>query len=196
MTQPMHVTSPTITQQLAHVRLYFPPMPLAQLVGCVLDFTFPSICATCGAHCAGSSFQCDLCTEKLDALCAGGACDRCAMPLERSGNPCPYCKGRGLTPLESIVRLGIFDEPLKHLIHQLKYHRRWSVGERLVEILASTPRAQRLISADAVLVPVPLHWFRHIKRRYNQAEILARRLQREFGCQMQIASRRVRNTES
>lgn len=34
-------------------------------------------------------------------------------------------------------------------------------------------KADRLIQSDSVLVPVPLHWVRLLRRRYNQAATLA-----------------------
>ena len=41
----------------------------------------------------------------------------------------------------------------------------------LVPLLQQT--GQELINAESILVPVPLHWLRLIKRRYNQASILS-----------------------
>ena len=124
------------------------------------------------------------------------ACERCAKPLAQAGDPCPHCSGRGLYPLERIVRLGIFDDPIKHLIHQAKYHRRWPLAEFLADRLLEQERVKALLTETDVLVPVPLHAWRHISRGYNQADVMARRL--AWCCRLKLASPvvRLRNTET
>ena len=116
------------------------------------------------------------------------------MPLAQHNAPCPYCRTRGVHPFKQILRLGIFDEPLKELIHHMKYHKRWSLAEKLAERLAHTNRVRQLIAQDHVLVPVPLHYRRQIARGYNQAEVIARRLRSIFGCKLAHPARRVRDT--
>jgi len=169
-------------------------MPLGQLVQNVLDFCYPGACAHCSASCLGSSFLCDDCAAKLKTLAAAPACHRCAMPLPQHVAPCPYCKGRGLYPFKMILRLGIFDEPLKDLIHHMKYHGKWTLAERLADSLADLEPIKQLITSDKVLVPVPLHYRRQIARGYNQADIIARRLGAQFQCRLALPARRTRNT--
>jgi ComF family protein len=94
------------------------------------------------------------------------------------------------------VRLGIFDDPIKHLIHQFKYHRRWPLGEMLADRLLDTERAKGLLTETQVLVPVPLHFRRHISRGYNQADVIARRLGAKCHVPLIRAARRIRNTET
>ena len=169
-------------------------MPLPQLVRDVLDFCYPGICAHCSASCPGSTFLCDDCDQKLNALAIAPSCGRCAMPLAQQGAPCPYCKGRGLAPFDRIVRLGVFDEPLKNLIH-MKYHRRWNISERLADRLAADDRVRQLITQGSVLVPIPLHCFRHMLRGYNHAEVMARRLAGHFNCTLASPVKRIKDTE-
>jgi ComF family protein len=169
-------------------------MGLPQLVNHVLDFCYPGTCAHCAAGCSGSAFLCERCEQKLDTLVAAPACERCAMPLPQRGSPCPYCKNRGVHPFDKILRLGIYDEPLKDLIHHMKYHKKWSLAEHLADRLAQTEHVQRLITSDHVLVPVPLHYLRQISRGYNQADVIARRLAWRFKCHITNPVKRVRNT--
>lgn len=44
--------------------------------------------------------------------------------------------------------------------------------------------AQPLLKPDTLVVPVPLHWLRLLRRRYNQAVVLARAFAREVSCPM------------
>jgi predicted amidophosphoribosyltransferase len=43
------------------------------------------------------------------------------MPLAYAEAPCPYCKGKGVHYYRRVLRLGTFSEPLKTLIHRMKY---------------------------------------------------------------------------
>ena len=133
---------------------------------------------------------------KLDAMADAPACDCCAMPVATHGAPCPHCLGKGVSHFERVIRLGIFDDPIKHLIHQMKYHKGWILGEFLAERLFTTERAKGLLTETDVLVPVPLHFIRHVTRGYNQADIIARRLGRLSRTPVAHALRRTRDTET
>jgi ComF family protein len=162
----------------------------------VLDFCYPGICASCDATSEGSAMLCAGCGEKLDSLANAAACERCAAPLVMWGSPCPHCLGRRISPFEKIIRLGTFDDPLKHLVHQMKYHRRWPLGEFLADRLLETERAKGLFTQTDVIVPVPLHLRRQISRGYNQADVIARRLASQCKIRLIHAVRRTRNTET
>jgi ComF family protein len=124
------------------------------------------------------------------------SCDRCAMPLARRGDPCPYCRDKGVHSFDRIVRLGVFEDPLKHLIHQAKYHHRWPLVEFLAERLSEQERVKGLLTETQVLVAVPLHPIRHIRRGYNQAELLARKLASLNRLNAVKPAVRLRNTET
>jgi len=167
---------------------------LPQLVAHVLDFCYPGSCSHCAAACPGSAFLCNECSAKLKAFAQAPACLRCAMPLPQHDAPCPYCLNRGIRPFTQILRLGIFHDPLKDLIHHMKYHRRWTLAEQLAGVLAEQPRVRQLITEDSVLVPVPLHFLRHFFRGYNQADVIARRLRKSLKCQISTCATRTRDT--
>src|SRR5579864_6133092 len=100
-------------------------MFLSRLVHDVIDFMYPGVCGACGKACNPGGFACPECLSQLRWLESAAACDRCAMPIAEPAAPCPFCKGEGVANYRRIFRLGTFDDPLKHLIHQLKYHGRW-----------------------------------------------------------------------
>jgi ComF family protein len=161
-----------------------------------VDFCYPGACALCEEGCEPGALLCGKCDGELRELEEQAFCRKCARPLSRAGMPCPYCVGRGFFPFERIVALGVFDGPLKELVHQFKYHGNWPVAERLAERLLLHERFKELLSETEVLVPVPLHPLKQIQRGYNQAEVIARRLGRRCRIPVRSAVVRLRNTQT
>lgn len=65
----------------------------------------------------------------------------------------------------------VFDDHSKEIVHAFKYGDRAEAGQFMARMMA---RAGRKLVAEAdMLVPVPLHWTRLWKRRFNQAGYLA-----------------------
>jgi ComF family protein len=139
---------------------------------------------------------CGACNGLLTEIEMRGACERCARPLGQWGAPCPYCMGKGLRPFDQVVALGVFSDPLKHLIHRMKYHRRWGVGEELALRLLDHKRVTELLGDAECIVPVPLHRWRQMGRGYNQADVIARQLVTGRKIKVVHPLRRVRNTPS
>ena len=169
---------------------------LRTLLRGALDFWFPWRCPVCEAGFEGSGPLCAGCTGELEALEVEPHCPCCASPLPMEGSPCPYCKGKGFANFERVVRLTAYHDPARVLIHHLKYHRRWGVGEELADRLLRQERVKAVLHETQVIVPVPLHWRRQFVRGYNQAEVLARRLGGRCGKPVARPVRRVRNTET
>jgi ComF family protein len=69
--------------------------------------------------------------------------------------------------------LGPYEGPLRAAVHELKYHGRRRVAGRLAEAIVAEGGSRAVLSAGAVLVPVPLHPRRRRERGFNQAELLA-----------------------
>jgi len=153
-------------------------MRLSDTLQHVVNFCYPGWCANCLGASEGAEPLCEVCQVELTALECAPACEKCAMPLSQPDAPCAHCEGKGVYPFETILRLGVFVDPLKHLIHQMKYHRRWGLAEVFADYLRTQPRVTALLDYADCVVPVPLHPFRQIARGYNQADLIARRLRR------------------
>jgi ComF family protein len=174
-----------------------PLVRVRQLWHDVVDFCYPGRCAACDADTNdGTSWLCGECLASLVKLETAPACGACGKPLVDPEDPCPYCEGKGLRPYERVVRLATFQDPLKHLIHQMKYHGRWPLAERLAGRLLGQRRVQELIAQADCLMPVPLHRLRQMSRGYNQADVVARFLARR--CKKPIVRPvvRLRHTET
>ena len=171
-------------------------MKLTGLVTRLMDFCYPGACACCGTSTEGGAALCDKCDAELHKLETAPACRSCGKPLAEAGAPCGWCLGDGVAHYEWVLRLGVFSDPLKHLIHQVKYHRRWPLAEALADRLLEQVPVKGLMTDTDVVVPVPLHRLRQIGRGYNQAEVVAKRLASRCGKKLARPVVRLRNTES
>jgi ComF family protein len=161
----------------------------------VMDFGFPWSCAVCRASFEGPGPLCANCLEELRTLEQEPCCRVCAMSLPMHGSPCPYCMGKGPPNFERVVRLTSYHDPVRAMIHHLKYHRRWTIGEEFAHRLLEQERVKELLQQTDVLIPVPLHWRRQLTRGYNQADVIAQRLRTLCDIPVLRPVRRIRNTE-
>ena len=60
----------------------------------------------------------------------------------------------------------------------LKYGRNFAAGRHFAAMLGRLLRKSPLFSDVDLVVPVPLHWTRRLRRGYNQAEVIAREIAR------------------
>jgi ComF family protein len=162
----------------------------------VADFCFPNICPACRAVCETGHELCAQCESQIDALAGACACQLCGLSLSYRNAPCPHCVGKGVPHYERIVRLGKFDPPVRALIHRLKYHRAWMVGEMLADRMMREDHVEALLLEADCLLPVPLHAIRQLSRGFNQAEVIAKRLSHLTGIPVAAPVSRSRNTET
>ena len=157
------------------------PAAAWRVVDPLLALLFPSRCPSCEAMLRHPSRGplCGACWAALPRhprpLCA------CGLPLAVEGaRDCGRCR-RGLNPTAAGASLGPYEGSLRTVLHELKYRGRRRVAGRLAEEMLGSPAIRRLLTADAVLVPVPLFPRRRRERGFNQSELLAAELARRTG---------------
>jgi len=160
---------------------------------------FPWSCSVCGLEGSSGPF-CPSCRRELlerSAVTAASACPRCALqvgPFADLRKGCSKCRGRSLG-FDAALALGPYEGAIKDLCLQLKHERNAWLAPWLGDLLVEGRReAIGRLPADAWVVPVPLHWWRHWRRGYNQAEVLARSLARRLGLPTHRPLRRVKAT--
>ena len=156
---------------------------------------FPGRCVVCRIATDGADF-CDDCETGLAKLENRPQCRDCGSPLAIDDSPCQRCRGRGYRLFDEVVNLGAFADPLRPLVHRLKFYHGWTAGEVLTDRAAALPRVRLLMRHTDVLVPVPLHGWRQITRGFNQADVIARRLGRVCGVAVRRPVIRMRRTQA
>ena len=141
------------------------------------DFLLPPVCLGCHQPLAGHDALCAKCWRSIEFIRAP-LCDRLGIPLPfDSGGTIVSAAALADPPVYDRARAAAhFDGVVRDLVHKLKYADQQD-GRRLLGRWLSTAGADLLHDAN-VLVPVPLHRWRLLTRRFNQAAILTQELAR------------------
>ena len=137
---------------------------------------------------------CAACDRVLDEPTAGPVCQACwagvrpvVHPLcAACGDPlaswrvlsaaegrCPRCRRRP-PAFDAARAAGEYDGDLRAILHAFKYDGRRSLARPLAALMRD--RAGDLLRDVDLVIPVPLHRWRRLRRGFNQADELAHRL--------------------
>lgn len=121
-------------------------------------------------------------------------CGRTLVPGEQL--LCTHCN-------QALPRLNLYDKPFNDIHHRLystsshidraaalfayhradeyaaiirtmKYHSRPDIGRKLGIMMAREAQSHQFFSGIDLLLPVPMHWWKQLRRGYNQSEEIAR----------------------
>lgn len=144
----------------------------------VIRAIYPAQCVACDEPTEAEFGLCGACWRETKFI-GGLVCDTCGVPLpgEDAGevvqcDDCmtiarPWDRGRA-----ALIYTGIG----RRLVLRMKHGDRTDLARPAA--MWMTRAARPLLRDDTVLVPVPLHWARLARRRYNQAALLAHMLGR------------------
>jgi ComF family protein len=143
----------------------------------VLAALFPFDCPSCGTLVAGLGGPlCETCLADLPCR-VGTACGCGHLMPEGALAPCGRCRRR-LNPLPEGASLGPYDGVRRDAVLALKFGGQRRIAAQLARALWAQPAARRLLTPEALLLPVPLHPHRQRQRGFNQSELIARELAR------------------
>ncbi|HEX5038473.1 MAG TPA: ComF family protein [bacterium] len=148
--------------------------------GSLLNVFFPPRCAVCRDFLAADTGLCPPCEGRWPSLSAP-FCATCAMPFV--SGPSHRCGDCFAEPpaFEKIYAAGLYEDFLLDLVVRLKYR-----GEERLARLLGDRMATALKDAPSfdVILPVPLHAARLRERGFNQAVLLARRIGKKRGTEV------------
>ena len=150
-------------------------MLLSHFFRFILNIFLPPRCALCKKLIQDNHALCPDCFKEIHFI-EEPVCPICGTPLEyenKENNICPTClnKKRLYTHARSAF---VYDTFSRNLILPFKHADKTELTPFLENLLWRA--GKDLISNCDVIVPVPLHWKRFLRRRYNQAGLLACRL--------------------
>lgn len=151
----------------------------------------PSICTLCNQFHREKVALCERCLQSLIPL--DFRCKHCANPLPHPEQLiCGACIRKKPHFDETWVNYR-FEEPLRSLIHQFKYHQQLYLAKLLCTLMMHA-RPQNSLLPDC-LIPIPMHPSRIKARGFNQAAILAKMLSKELNIPWNISHcQKVKNT--
>lgn len=145
----------------------------------IVDFALPPRCPACGIIASGANQFCQSCWQQLRFL-SQPACSTCDLPLPvalEEGAQCAACMAR--PPRHSGIKAAVAYGDISREI-ALKLKHGGKIG--LARLIAGQLRRYIADVPDGtILVPVPLHWTRLWRRRYNQSALIAQDLSRMSG---------------
>jgi predicted amidophosphoribosyltransferase len=138
-----------------------------------LAMLYPAQCVGCGEPVEDTHGLCGKCWAETPFV-TGHVCDKCGCPLPGDGDGvadlCDDCMqiarpwSRGRAAL-------IYDGQGRRFVLGIKYYDRLDLVPPAASWMARAARP--FLTPDLLVVPVPAHWTRVFKRRYNQAAELA-----------------------
>ena len=138
------------------------------------DALYPLTCLLCHAP-VGSPGLCPACHRDAPFV-TGAACDTCGAPLPGSADAPASCDGclAAPPPWDDGHAAMRYAGSGRRLVLQLKHGDRTELAQAAA--LWIRRRARDVLTPDTVIVPVPLHRLRLLRRRYNQSAEIARAL--------------------
>lgn len=146
----------------------------------LVEALLPPHCHLCGVS-IPTGMLCAACLGELPAH-PGNGCPVCALPTGQGG-VCGRCQ-RHPPGFDRSVAAYLYDFPVTHLIHGLKYGHRLQFGHFFAERILTAVGAQA--ERPDLLIPMPLHPDRLRERGFNQAAEIARPLARQAGCRLEL----------
>ena len=148
---------------------------LRALASLTLDTVYPPACPGCGVLLGGKASLCPQCWTRL-AFIERPYC-------EILGTPFSHDLGAGILsadaianppPFDRLRSVALYDDLARILVHSLKYRDRTELAPMMAAWMLRAGDGS--VQAADVIVPVPLHRFRLVWRKFNQAAELARGL--------------------
>lgn len=138
--------------------------------------------------------RCMVCGDNIDTS-VHGICLSCRQKLPTTG----YCYYHNnpikehfdeLLPTSECSSFFFFkgDDKWRSVIHNFKYHDRWRYAYTMGLLYGSELKASGRYNDIDLVIPIPLHWRKSLKRGYNQSTYIAEGIAHEIGAKLDYSS--------
>ncbi len=138
---------------------------------------FPPVCLVCGQAGRGEIDCCAGCEPELPEL--ETRCARCGIEMEQAVALCGRC-AMALPAFHAAWPGFVYEGVIERLVQRFKYQGDLAAGRLLADLLARRLVAMA-VPRPQLIVPVPLHVRRQLRRGFNQSALIARDLSLWFG---------------
>ena len=146
----------------------------------ILRLIFPDLCYHCGEPLVGDERNlCTLCLSKIPWT-------------HNASHPDNDTELRlvGRIPVVAAASLLQFHKGnvTQSIVHQIKYHGNTQLAHQFGMILGEELKASHRFDDIDIVAPVPLHWWRRMRRGYNQSQILAAEVAKVLQCSLSVCT--------
>jgi len=143
--------------------------------GALVDLLWPPSCIGCGAAVIEPDRFCATCWQGLPFI-SPPVCQRYGVPVPFDLGPEPLSPLAVSDPpvFERARAAFRYDGLARDLVHHFKCGDRTELARPMGRLMAEAGKA--LFDDTSLIVPVPLHRFRFLGRRFNQAALLAKEI--------------------
>lgn len=146
-----------------------------------LHMIYPPQCLSCDERVTTDFGLCGACWRDTPFI-SGMVCDQCGTPLpgqdDGSVAHCDDCLTIARPWTQGRAAL-LYRDNARHMVLALKHGDRLDLARPAGQWLLRV--AQPILRPGMLVAPVPLHWLRLVKRRYNQSALLAAAVARGAG---------------
>ena len=152
----------------------------ANFLKVVLESVLPRRCRKCGQILTAEGELCEKCLQELNFIYPP-YCRKCGHPLNESEMRgkmlCAACLKKRRSPFRLSRSALYYDDASKNLILAFKFMDK-TENARLLAAMMKVAGEDIFAAGVDLIVPVPLHYTRLVKRRYNQSALMAYELGR------------------
>ncbi|MGN0250465.1 MAG: ComF family protein [Oliverpabstia sp.] len=147
----------------------------------LLDWLYPARCVFCDCLLEKRErYLCSQCRRHMPEPIREPRCKKCSKPLESEEKEYCYDCTEYKHSYDRGLAVFVYRDPMKEALMRFKFHGRKEYGEFLGKLLCMYGKSFLQQTKPQVIIPVPVHRKKKTRRGYNQAEILAASVSREF----------------
>ncbi|MGV8985759.1 MAG: double zinc ribbon domain-containing protein [Cypionkella sp.] len=144
----------------------------------LLHLIYPPQCLTCGVRVTSDFGLCGDCWRDTPFI-SGLVCQHCGVPLPgedaQANVLCDDCL-TAARPWTAGRAALLYRDNARKLVLALKHGDRLDLGRPAASWMLKI--AEPMLMPNLLVAPIPLHWMRLVKRRYNQAAVLSSHIAR------------------